>query len=104
MYDGTTFKIGGQEWVIPALSLASLRKFSETKVLEKLGTMTAQPTPEQIDAAVVVIHTAMSRNYPGTSAEQVAEMVDLGNFAPVLKAIFGQSGVETVPAGEAMSP
>lgn len=105
MYEGRTFNIGGQEWVVPALSLATLRRFSKEDILGKLGSIEGNVFGEaQVDAAVQVIHAALVRNYPGVTPEQVAEMVDLGNFREMVRAIFGQSGVETVPAGEGGSP
>lgn len=103
MYEGQKFVIGGTDYQVPALSLKALREFSEDGTLAKLQTFSSSPTTEEVDAAVRVIHSAFSRNYPLT-AEAIAEMVDMGNFQPLLRTIFGQSGLTKVQPGESASP
>jgi hypothetical protein len=95
MFEGTTIKMGGKEYVVPPLNLARLKK--ALPLLESLKTADlGQPgslTMDQTDTIVKVILLSLSRNYPDLTVEEVEEAVDLGNLMQVIPAIMGVSGL-----------
>lgn len=51
-----------------------------------------RPTPEQMDVVTKIVHSAVARNYPSISKEEVGEMIDLGNYMEVLDAVLSIAG------------
>lgn len=107
-YDGIAVRMGAREWIVPSLNLRQLKRLSPKFAL--LGKVGAAMAEEQIDALVEIAHAALSRNYPELTAEDVAELVDLGNAGALVGAIVGASGLVKAspetnagphPAGEA---
>ena len=94
MIEGTSINLGGQDYIIPPLNLKQVRLF--TPRLTKMDTLDQDST---IALNVEVIRAALSRNYPDITADQVEEMIDLRNMAPVFQAVMNQSGLEQ-SAGE----
>lgn len=103
MIDGVTVRMGGRDWVVPALTLGQLRKLGP-----RIDQISAGPGAamdgEAIAALVQIVAAALSRNYPDITAEQVEDLLDLGNSQAVLKAVLTGSGLqprEGAVAGEA---
>uniref|UniRef100_UPI00187D42B4 hypothetical protein n=1 Tax=Candidatus Magnetaquicoccus inordinatus TaxID=2496818 RepID=UPI00187D42B4 len=48
---------------------------------------------EQIDSALQVIHSALSRNYPQLHVEDVEDLVDLATVPILMEAIMRASGL-----------
>ena len=97
MIDGVKIAMGRVENIVPPLSLKQVRNLSV-----KLAAITAGTTGEeaQIDAAVDIIHAALTRNYASLTRDQVETDVDLGNIAKLIKAVMGQSGLSSDTKGE----
>lgn len=97
MIDGAKIKMGGVEYIVPALNLKRLRALSP-----KIDNLQAgRGTPdEQMDATVEIIHAALSRNYPSLSIETVEDGVDLSNVQSILMAVLGASGLTSGEKGE----
>jgi hypothetical protein len=87
--EGESIRMGGDTYVVPALSLGQMKKLREE--IETLRKKDADENELQ-GAATKVIHAALSRNYPDLILEQVESLVDLRNLPQVLGAIMGQSG------------
>lgn len=99
MIDGTEIKMGGETYIVPPLNFKRLKKIQP--LLAKLSTLTptaGDVNEEQFDAAVEIVHLALTRNYPDLEREKVEELIDLRNLPFVMAAIMGQSGL--VKAGE----
>lgn len=99
MIDGVTLRMGGEDWVVPPLNLRQVRKLQP--LLETMGGVSPAAGPEQLGAIVTVVHSALSRNYPDVTEEQVEEMLDLANANETILAVMGISGL--VPRGEAIA-
>jgi hypothetical protein len=97
-FDGPTIVIGGTEWVVPPLTLKSLRKYYPQLVAMKVG---GAPTLEQFDLVRDVVHAALSRNYPEVTPDQVEDMLDMRNMGEVLTRVLSAAGLERRPVGEA---
>jgi hypothetical protein len=103
-FDGEDFKLGVRTFTLPGLSLKSLKEYLVNGTIKTLGEIDGIPTPEQVDASLVVIHAALARNYPGVTVAEVSELVDTRTVLAMVKAIFKASGLERTKPGEAPSP
>lgn len=101
LLDGVKVSMGGRDFVVPSLTLKSLKSLSSK--LEILSSMGGIPTPDQIDAMVSVIHCAMVRNYPELSTQDVEELLDLSNLQTTFLSVMAASGLQR-KQGEAESP
>jgi hypothetical protein len=97
-YDGVTMKLGGEDYVLPPLNMARVKKI--IPLLEKLQTV--KTTMEEIDIVIEVIHLGLSRNYPDITKEDIAELIDLGNAKEVIEALLLASGFAR-KSGEALA-
>jgi hypothetical protein len=117
MVDGTTMTLGGREFTLPPLSLAQTRKFHLNGKLAKLpwnGPQLLFATTkddggaefmEELAIVAEVVTEAVRRNHPEVTDEEMLELLDLGNLAPVLKAVLGAAGLAKQGApGEAKRP
>ena len=89
-YQGITLNLGGADLVLPPISLGAL---------EQLQTRIAGFTGDVLDAAQVTTvidaaHASLLRNYPETTREQVADMIDVGNMADIWGAVMDVSGLK----------
>lgn len=98
MIEGAKINMGGQDWIVPALTFGQLKR-----LMPKINTLSAggDMDASQMDAITEVVQAAMSRNYPEMTVEKVADMLDMANAGPVVRAVMGQSGL--VPSGEAQA-
>jgi hypothetical protein len=88
MIPGTVVAIGGEDFIVPPLSIARLREFLP-RLQELSGLDATQMGVAQLEAPVAIITAALQRNYPDLTKEKVEEILDLGNALPVLNAILG---------------
>lgn len=101
LFDGVKVRIGRQEFVVPALSVRQVKRFRA--VLNTLGRFkTAEPTDDEIDGLLEMLHAALSRNYPDVTVDQLADIVDLRNLPEIIGAIVAQTGLEATKPGEAV--
>jgi hypothetical protein len=94
---GITIAMGGEDWIVPPLTMGQLRRLLPQ--VQRLTDIGAAMGDEQIGILIDLVAAALQRNYPDTTPERVAEMVDLGNAREVVAAILTGSGLK--PAGEA---
>ncbi len=87
-HEGITLKLGGEEYVVPPLSLGQVKRLFP--VIEKM--QSASDTVDKFSSLVAIAHAALSRNYPELKFEEVEELVDMGNFKTVMDAVMGASG------------
>ena len=104
MIPGVTIAMGGQDWLVPPLTLGQLRRLMpKVRQLTEIG---ASMGEAQIAVLVEIVATALQRNYPDATAEMVENLVDLGNASAVLNAVLTGSGLKLRDArlGEAPAP
>lgn len=92
MIEGAKINIGGTDYIVPPLNLKAIKSFS--KRFHLLGDLGNNLNPEMMDFVAEIIHTALIRNYPEITKEQVEEMVDLKTVGDVLECVFKSSGIE----------
>jgi len=91
LIEGVKLTLGGREFVVPPLSFKALREL--TPRWPELTGMGDVPTGEQIDVVLGVVHSALIRNYPDLTLEDLEDLVDLGNLPKCLMAAMGASPV-----------
>lgn len=81
---------GGRVYTIPPLSLGGLQALQG-----QLGELYNTSALEPATGAIVVkaTHTALRRNYPDITLEDVAELVDLGNMYDVISCVLDVAGL-----------
>src|SRR5260370_6666171 len=92
MTPGVAIAMGGQEWVVPPLTLGQLRRLMpKVRQLTEIG---ASMGEAQIGVLVEIVAAALQRNYPDVTTENVENLLDLGNAAVVLNAVLTGSGLK----------
>ena len=88
---GVTLTLGGRDFVVPPLSMKAMRELGPRwPEIKDIGEV---PTAPQIDLVMSVLHTALMRNYPDLTMEDLDELIDLANLPKALMAAFGASPV-----------
>jgi hypothetical protein len=104
MIPGVTIAMGGQDWLVPPLTLGQLRRLMpKVRQLTEIG---ASMGEAQIGVLVEIVATALQRNYPDATADVVENLLDLGNASVVLNAVLTGSGLKLRDSrlGEATAP
>jgi hypothetical protein len=104
MVPGVTVAMGGQDWIVPPLTLGQLRRLMpKVRQLTEIGASMGEP---QISVLVDIVTAALQRNYPEITPDQVENFLDLGNASAVLNAVLTGSGLKPSGAavGEAPAP
>lgn len=85
MFDGVKKTIGGEEYIIPALSLGQIKQLKP--VIQNLKF-------DDYDGMAQIIHAAISRNYPEITLAKVNEILDLNNILDIVDAVTNSSGLK----------
>ena len=88
-HEGIAVHFAGSDWVVPPLSLGQLKRLMPHFQALQGG----QFSIEQIDSTLLVIHAALSRNYPSLQLEDVEDLVDLASMPIIMDAILRASGL-----------
>jgi hypothetical protein len=101
---GVAITMGGQDWIVPPLTLGQLRRLMPK--VRQLNEVDASMGETQIAVLVEIVTSALQRNYPEMTPEKVENLLDLGNASAVLNAVLTGSGLKPVGAalGEAIAP
>lgn len=102
---GTEVVMGGIKLIVPALNFRQLQVHGDA--LAKLGSISRSTNiyTEMADALPVIL-SALQRNYPDLTEDELADMVDLTNYRPVFEAVMGVSGIraETLEKHKVVTP
>lgn len=104
MIPGVAVAMGGEDWLVPPLTLGQLRRLMpKVRELTEIG---ASMGETQIGVLVEIVTAALQRNYPEVTADSVENLLDLGNASAVLNAVLTGSGLKPggIPSGEAAAP
>jgi len=100
-FEGVEVKIGGTVYTVPPLSLRQVKSLQST--LAEFRSLTADGFDvAMFDKVLLVVQTALSRNYPDITLDALADMLDLTNSIVVLNAVMGASGL--LSSGNTTSP
>lgn len=87
---GEWVRLGDELYRIPPLAFRSVVELQDD--VAGLREMGARPSPEQMNVVARIVHSAMARNYPALTIEEVLDMLDLGNYQEVLSAVLRVAG------------
>lgn len=93
MVPGTTIAMGGQDWLVPPLTLGQLQRF--LPAVQKLQITSGGLGPEHIATLVDIVTAALLRNYPEITTDQVGNLLDLSNARAVLAATLAEPAMAT---------
>jgi hypothetical protein len=102
LIDGRRLRLGGIDFLVPALSFGQLKRLKEPMKLAGQIVKDEDGNPTATAETYVVVAEGLKRNYPEVTAEDLAEILDLNNVSDAVRAILGQ-GVVPVTLGEAMA-
>jgi hypothetical protein len=101
LIDGVSMKLGRRTYVVPPLNFKALRNLRPQMELLNSIEVNATTIPDNVLTAIVqIVHTAIKRNYPDITIDEVDDAIDLGNQGSIIKAVMTGSGL--VPSGEAI--
>ncbi len=102
----------GGEWVtfgleayrVPPLGFRAVQELAGD--IESLAKMGRRPTAAQMKVVATIVQSALARNYPKITVDEVLDMLDMGNWQPCLGAVLQIAGFEKGRAetGEAPAP
>nr|DAX55097.1 MAG TPA: tail tube protein [Caudoviricetes sp.] len=101
---GVTVELNGTEYVIPPIALGALEQLQS-----RIGAFDGNvQDAKQISTVIDCAHSALKRNYPDMTREEVADLIDIGNMNEVFAAVMDVSGLkrkeqEAAQAGEAQA-
>lgn len=82
---------GGRIYVVPPLTLGALQRLQGK--LSQLNEGTALQ-PATVETVIAATHSAMRRNYPDITVEEVADLVDVGNMHEVISSVLDVAGIK----------
>lgn len=96
---GVKINLNGKVFLVPALTLPEVRRLAPD--LEVVRGIVGVPTAEQVTSLVEVVRSAVVRNYPEVTAQELEEGLDMRNMIPTLQAVMASSGFVEEGTGEA---
>jgi hypothetical protein len=85
---GIPLPLGGKIYIVPPLNLGTLERLQE-----RLASFTGGIDQDSVSTVLDAAHSALVRNYPELTRDQVAEVVDVANMAEVMEAVMDVSGL-----------
>lgn len=92
MFAGTKFNIGGEDFVVPALSLGQLRNGLMDRLKEHDKVLAEATLFDAMLIRAEVILAAIRRNYPDFDEQRLMDYLDLRTVLPMWNAVLGASG------------
>jgi hypothetical protein len=101
-FDGVKIKLGGEDYIVPPLSLRQVKKFQaiiEEQMEQSIGAASDGPlNGDQVESMKTVILAALQRNYPELTEDWLEDNIDLGNLISVFVAAMGVNGLKKAAA------
>jgi hypothetical protein len=100
---GAWVQMGGREYKVAPLNFKALRTLQQNIAVLAEVVPGVMPNSDQMGVLVQLAHAALARNYPKMTEDEVADMLDFGNFSAVLSAVMGSATMKEPPKGEALA-
>ena len=84
-FEGVKMKLGGVEYIIPALSIRQIRGLQENIQTLRF---------DDYDGMTKIIHKAVTRNYPDMTIGELSDLVDMNNVLEITEAVTNISGLK----------
>jgi hypothetical protein len=82
---------GGRLYTVPPLALGALQRLQGK--LSQLN-QASSLEPATVDAVIAATHSALVRNYPEITVEQVGDLIDVGNMHDVISSVLDVAGIK----------
>lgn len=93
---------GGRVFTIAPLSLGSLERLQEG--LAALGSENSALSPMAVKTIIDATQSSLRRNYPATTRDEVAELIDVGNMFDVIATVLDVSGIKRKEQADLKNP
>lgn len=93
---------GGRVYTVPPLSLGALQQLQGK--LESLQDQHNPLSPAAVSTVLQATHSALVRNYPAITPDDVANLVDVGNMHEVIAAVLDVAGIKRKAQADAKNP
>jgi hypothetical protein len=94
---GQWVTLGEEAYRIPPLGFLAIQELADE--VQSLAKMGDRPTPEQMGTVTKIVHAAISRNYPYMTVQELADMLDIGNYQRVLGEVLQIAGFKQESGG-----
>jgi hypothetical protein len=91
---GVWVTFGEEAYRVPPLALDDIQELQQQFEAVMTGVAASIPTGDRLKAVQEIVHAALARNYPSMTLEVVRDMIDLGNYAEAMNAVFSVSGFQ----------
>ena len=99
-FEGEPIKLGRETYIVCGLSFAQAEKLAP--IIDRMSKVKKDVlTPSIINDLMIIIHSAVSRNYPKMTLERLKELIDIKNAQKVFFAVMGASGFDVVAVDDA---
>jgi hypothetical protein len=95
-HDGIAVTIEGREFIVPPLCLRDIKR-----LLPVMESIEGLPPIGMLDALVDIIHTALARNYPELTKDELEGMLDPINIKAISDRVMEASGLKKKDEPEA---
>lgn len=97
---GRWITFGEEAYRVPPLSFNSVIELQDdVESLSNLMGAGTKPTSKQRDTVARIVHAALMRNYPEMTKDEVADLLDVGNFQEVINATLAIGGFKEQQGG-----
>ena len=97
-FRGQSFTLGGKEFVVPPLSMRAVVDLKPE--LARIADADSESPLTHLEACARVILSALQRNYPELTYDELGDLIDMGNIVALLEAVTGR-GIPT-PSADAV--
>lgn len=87
-FKGIAIQFGDTSLVVPPLNFRALQSLQS-----RLAGFSGGTDPDSIQVVVDAFHSAVVRNYPDMTVDQVVDLLDLENMQAVMEAVMDVSGL-----------
>lgn len=101
-HKGIPVVLGNETYIVPPLALGALEQL-QSRVANFNGDIR---DAEQVATVIDAAHSALRRNYPEITRDELCELLDVANMTEVFEAVMDVSGLKRrkLEAGESQEP
>jgi hypothetical protein len=92
-FEGELHRLGDKDFIVPPLNWRRIRELLPVLQKIRIGQPGLEITGEMLDDYLTVILSALNRNYPDMTLDELEDLLDLGNAPRLFLAIMGMSGL-----------
>lgn len=91
LIDGVVINLGGEDYTIPPLNFGQIKRLAK-EIQDSSKIVDGPFSEDRLQAILIITLSALQRNYPDMTMEDLEEKLDVVNYVKVFQAIMGVSG------------